>query len=381
MPMAGRSVVSPHNQKVTWVELFFDLVFVFAVTQVVDILENRFGWVAVIRALLVFWLIWWAWTQFTWALNAADTTHPHVELATLIATAIAFFMAVAVPLAFEVQPLAFALPYVLVRGVGLYIYSWVACENPSQRGAVRKFTLVSISGLLAVLAGSFFSEGAQYLLWGTAILLDLLAAAVGGRQEGWNLHAEHFAERHGLFVIIALGESLIVAASRLSGMELSPDRLAAAVLSVAVTCGLWWIYFTRTKPELDRTLESRTGVEQSTMARDVFSLLHFPMLCGIIAYAFSIEEAMLHPAEPLHIPVRGALAAGIVLFAGGMVPAMWRANGILLWSRALIVVVLAVNVLVIPAAPAIALSIVFVGTVAIALLEARLAQLKSSQSR
>jgi len=105
------------------------------------------------------------------------------------------------------------------------------------------------------------------------------------------------------------------------------------------------------------------------MARDVFSLLHFPMLCGIIAYAFSIEEAMRHPAEPLHTGVRAALAAGIVLFAGGMVPAMWRANGILLWSRALIVVVLAVNVLVIPAAPAIALSIVFVATVAIALLE------------
>jgi len=129
--MAGRSVVSPHNQKVTWVELFFDLVFVFAVTQVVDILEKRFGLVAVIRALLVFWLIWWAWTQFTWALNAADTTHPHVELGTLIATAIAFFMAVAVPLAFEVQPLAFALPYVLVRGVGLYIYS--SCDYRAGR--------------------------------------------------------------------------------------------------------------------------------------------------------------------------------------------------------------------------------------------------------
>src|ERR687892_1420470 len=124
--MASRSLVSPHDQKVTFVELFFDLVFVFAVTQVVRVFHHHPGWGGAAQAVLVFWLVWWAWTQFTWALNAADTTHHLVELGTLLATAVAFFMAVAVPDAFTGGALRFAVPYVVVRVLGLMLYGWVA---------------------------------------------------------------------------------------------------------------------------------------------------------------------------------------------------------------------------------------------------------------
>jgi low temperature requirement protein LtrA len=138
------SIVSPENQSVTFVELFFDLVFVFSVTQVVGLLHDGITPDAVGRSILVFWLVWWAWTQFTWALNAANTTHPVVELGTLFATAVAFFMAVALPEAFEGRGLWFAVPYVLVRSIGLTLYSWVArVADPAQHAAVRYFWLVS----------------------------------------------------------------------------------------------------------------------------------------------------------------------------------------------------------------------------------------------
>src|SRR5688500_8944320 len=120
--MRSKSIVSPEDQKVTFVELFFDLVFVFSVTQVVGLLHDGLSWIAVGQAILVFWLVWWAWTQFTWALNAADTTHHLVALATLAATAVAFFMAVVVPDAFQARALWFAIPYVLVRVIGLALY-------------------------------------------------------------------------------------------------------------------------------------------------------------------------------------------------------------------------------------------------------------------
>ena len=135
--MRSQPISSPEDQSVTFVELFFDLVFVFSVTQVVGLLHGGLDWTVVGQAILVFWLVWWAWSQFTWALNAADTTHPFVQLGTLLATAVAFFMAVALPDAFGERALWFAVAYVLVRVIGLVLYAWVASEDSAQQAAVR----------------------------------------------------------------------------------------------------------------------------------------------------------------------------------------------------------------------------------------------------
>ncbi len=214
------SIVSPEDQRVTFVELFFDLVFVFSVTQVVRLLHHHLDWTGVGQTVLVFWLVWWAWSQFTWALNAADTTHAGVELLTLLATGVAFFMAVSLPNAFSGGGAWFAVPYVLVRIIGLGLYIRVSLDaGPSHRTAVRTFALLSVGGLAAVLAGGFAGGSTTYWLWGIAILLDIVAALVGVEAGEFDLHPDHFAERHGLFVIIALGESLIVAAGGLSGAE------------------------------------------------------------------------------------------------------------------------------------------------------------------
>ncbi len=328
-----KSFLAGEDQPVSFAELFFDLVFVYCVTQVVHLLDDAFDLVHIGRAILVFWLVWWAWTQFTWALNAADTKHMRIEFATLLATACAFFMAVTVPQSFASCSWWFAGAYVAVRSIGLLIYLWVVWGHEEMRAAVKTFAAVSVAGLIAVILGGLLGGTAQYWFWGLAIVLDVIAATIGGNNEGWNLHPRHFAERHGLFVIIALGETLIVAASAASEEPWALDLILVSALSVGITSCLWWLYFYRTKDHLEHAMAHRTGAHQSTMARDVFSLFHFPMICGLIIYAYAIEEAMLNPSAPLAVEGRVALATGIFLFSISLVVAYWRATGKVLLFR------------------------------------------------
>ena len=360
-------LASPSDQRVTFVELFFDLVFVFCVTQVVSLLHDGVTWRAIGEVVLVFWMVWWAWTQFTWALNAADTTHPRVEVATLIATGVAFFLAVGIPSAFHGHPLWFAGTYVTVRVLGLLVYDWVAWTDPSQRAAVRLFSLVSVGGLVAVLAGGIIGGTAQYALWALAIILDLGAAAVGGSAEGWNLHPEHFSERHGLFVIIALGESLIVAALTLTDGEWPASQLVAAVLSVAIAGAMWWTYFTRNKLELDHAFEGAQGRDLSMLARDAYSILHFPMLLGVIAFATTVEHALGHATDPLGTSGRALLAASVLLFEGGMTMALMRAGRPVSMARRFLPVATAAAVFALAAVSAVvSLGVVLIGLILLA---------------
>jgi low temperature requirement protein LtrA len=363
-------LVSPVDQSATFVELFFDLVFVYSVTQVVRLLHHDFTWSGAGQSLLVFWLVWWAWTQFTWALNAANTEHTHIQFWTLTATAVAFFMAVALPDAFHGGGLAFAIPYVTVRVIGLAVYTWVAWERPDQQKAVRTFGLLSMGGLAAALAGGAAGGSAQFWWWGLTIVLDILAAAAGGREEGWDLHPEHFGERHGLFVIIALGETLIVTAGGLAGAAWTETTITVAALAVGISCALWWTYFPVSKPLLEEAMAHHSGSRQSSMARDAFSLLHFPMMCGVIAYAAAVEAVAAHPGEPIGLPGRIALALGLFLFVGGMAASMWRATCGRLWPRVVIVTLTSGLVVALAgAAPVVSLSIAFVGVAAIAITE------------
>jgi low temperature requirement protein LtrA len=355
-------VSSPSDQRVTFVELFFDLVFVFCVTQIVSLLHNGVTWRTIGEVVLVFWLVWWGWTQFTWALNAADTTHPRVEVATLIATGVAFFLAVGIPSAFHGFPLWFAGTYVAVRVLGLLVYDWVAWADESQRAAVRLFSLVSVGGLVAVLIGGTLGGAAQYIWWSLAIALDLVAAAVGGKAEGWNLHPEHFSERHGLFVIIALGESLIVAAISLTGFDWPAYKVTAAILSVSIAGAMWWSYFVRNKLELDEALEETQGNQRSMLARDAYSIIHFPMVLGIIAYAATVERALGHPSDPLGTPNRDLLAVSVLLYAGSMALALRRAGKPVTLSRRLLPILTAVTVFALAdAAAVVSLAVVLVG--------------------
>lgn len=362
------TVAAPIDQRVTFVELFFDLVFVFCVTQVVSLLNDGVTWRSVGEVVLVFWLVWWGWTQFTWALNAADTTHPRVELATLVATGVAFFLAVGIPSAFGRHSLWFAGTYVAVRILGLLLYDWVAWADKSQRDAVRYFSLVSVGGLVAVLVGGALGGTAQYVWWSVAVALDLGAAFKGGGSEGWNLRPEHFSERHGLFVIIALGESVIVAALSLTDGDWPAAKVVAAIVAVAVAGTFWWSYFARSKLELDHALESVEGRARSTLARDVYSILHFPMVLGIVAFAATVEQTLSHATDPLGLAGRALLASSVLLFVGGMAVVLKRAGRPIKMARRWLPIATAVAVVALAGVPAVvSLAVVLTGMTLLAI--------------
>ena len=290
--MAKKTLISPEDQSVTFVELFFDLVFVFAITQITSLLHINLDATHILQALIIFWLIWWSWTQFTWTLNTIDTTNPQIEFIILLSTAIAFFMAIAIPEAFGDRAVLFAITYTLTRLIGLSLQLKVA-DALGQTEIVRMWVLTSFVGLGFVVIGSVLGGDLQYIFWILAIIADLFAANSGASGD-WTINTGHFAERHGLIVIVALGESLIVAAGGLVHQPLNSELVVAGVLSVSLTCALWWSYFIKPKAILEVAIEGATGPERAMIVRDVYSLAHFPMIAGIIVYALAIEEVISH---------------------------------------------------------------------------------------
>jgi low temperature requirement protein LtrA len=242
-----------------------------------------------------------------------------------------------------------------------------------MRAAVRTFAMVSIAGLISAIAGGVIGGAGQYWLWGLTIVLDVVAASVGASSDNWNLHPKHFAERHGLFVIIALGETLIVAASAVAEESMEGPLLLVSMLAVGITSAFWWIYFFRTKEHMEHAMASKTGKQQSEMGRDAYSLLHFPMICGLIIYAFAIEEAMMHPTDELTFEGKLALALGILLFIGGLVLSYWRATGKILYVRFIGICLIAGACLFIVGIGAVwTMGIALAGLIALSLVEEKL---------
>ena len=370
--MISRSIAKPKDQGVTFVELFFDLVFVFSVTQLVELLHHDLSWQAVGQMILIFWLIWWAWTQFAWSLNTADTEEPLVQLAVLLATGVAFFMAVGVPQAFANGALWFAVPYILVRIIGNLVIYIVSLEHPSFQTGLRTWITLSAAGIAAVLLGALLGGAIQYWLWGLAIVLDVFAADVGGRREDydWDMRPAHFTERHGLFVIIALGETLILAASAVSETLWSGKLLTVALLSVAISGGLWWTYFRRASPAIEHAIVTAPESKQAAIAVESYSFTHFVMLAGVIAYAAAIEQAITHPGVALPIAETWALAVGVILFVTGMSFAQWRATGNYSMPRVMLNVATGIAIVAsIGLDVSLSLSIALVGIVVIAVME------------
>ena len=310
-------------QGATFVELFFDLVFVYAVTQLTAFLAHDLTWGGLAKTGLLFWLVWWAWTQFTWTLNLADTEHSLVRVPTLMATAVAFFMAQAVPDAFGDAGVWFAVSYVVVRMIGLALQVWVIGSD--QRMSVTVWSVASQTGLVLVIIGGFADPDLRVWWWAGAFAADVLAGVLAGRGE-WVLDPAHFAERHGLIVIIALGESLI-AAGVASSEAIRDFGFAVTVGSAVIaTCALWWTYFGTLHSRLEEAMQERVGEGLGLFARDVFSYWHALVVAGVIGIAVAFEEAIAHPEESLSIGASLSLTVGIALFAGGLAGAAARAG-------------------------------------------------------
>ena len=358
-------------QAVTFVELFFDLVFVFAVTQLTALTAHDLTPGGILRSILLGWLIWWAWTQFTWTLNPADTTHPTVRVITLAATAVALVMSASVQQAFTADGLWFAVPYVVVRLLGMALQIQVELERvgESHIGVIRWVSFSAI-GLMLVLVGALADPSVRPWIWLLAIVADVIAAAIAGRNAVWDMNASHLSERHGAFVIIAIGESLIIAGTAVANQERSGALAWTAAAAILVATLLWWTYFGWLKEALEHLFGAVPPERNGPVARDAFSLAHFPLIGGIVGFAVALEGIGTHPNEPPSAVVVASLAVGVVLFVGSSALSLRLCGGPLLIARLGILALMVPSLVVVaPLAPVWPLLVVAVALFGIVLIE------------
>ena len=307
----------PTEQRVTPLELFFDLVFVFALTQVTGFLADHLSWVGMIKGAALLAVLWWAWGGYAWLTNAvpAEEVIP-ARLVILTAMAAMLVASLAVPDAFGTYGVLFGLSYFVVRLLQVLLYALATGGTPETRRAIlRLSTGFLLAPALLVVAG-FLDGFAQGLLWVFALAIDYGVAFVGG-VSGFRVHAGHFVERHGLVVIIALGESIVAVGVGVSGLAIGAGVIVAAVLGVALAAGLWWAYFDLVMLAAERRLTRAKGEERARLARDSYSYLHLPMVAGIIFVALGVKQTLAHVGDPLGIIPAAALCGGVALYLLG----------------------------------------------------------------
>ena len=301
------------EERVKPLELFFDLVFVFGLTQVTTMLSADPTWGGLVRGLAVLAAIWWAWAAYAWLTNTLNPEEGIVRIAMFVVMAAMLVVALAVPEAFDEHGVIFGVAYLIVRAMHLALYALAARGDHDLLGAVLRMTPSStISGVLILGAG--FTEGRERTaLWLVALAIDYLGVIVG-RGQGWRLSPGHFAERHGLIVIIAIGESIVALGVGAAGTPLSAGVVTAAVIGMTIAAALWWTYFDWVAIVVEQQLRRTTGAQQATLARDAYSYLHFGMVAGIVLFAVSMKKTLADFDEQLGpVPV-AALCGGLALY-------------------------------------------------------------------
>ena len=304
------------EQKVTPLELFFDLVFVFAITQVTAMMAKDPSWAGVGRGMMILAAVWWAWVGYSWLTNFLATDEGLIRGAIFTAMASMLVVGVALPHAFTTDAVLFAGAYAIVRVTQLAIY-WISAKD--DEGLRRSLKTVGPSWLIGpalILAGGLVEGDARYVLWGLALLIDFSGPLLGGI-EGWHLHAGHFAERHGLIMIIALGESIVAIGLGASEFEggLTTGVIATLVLGVAVSCAMWWAYFDVVAIVAERKLHGLpAGGVRNRQARDSYSYLHLPMIGGIVLFALGAKKTALDHDHALKLVPAVALSGGVALY-------------------------------------------------------------------
>jgi low temperature requirement protein LtrA len=320
------------ERRASYLELFFDLVFVYAVTQIADLIIGDTSPGGFARAALMLGMVWWAWSAFAWMTNAIDLSTMIGRVALLVASASSFFVALAVPEAFGDAGEWFAIPYLAVRVLHLVVYVYGIRADPVyQRAVLRSAPLWLLSPVIIVIGG-FFDDPTRAWIWLFAVALDIAGALIAGRQE-YHVSASHFAERYQLFVIIALGESIVAIGVGIEGLERDVSYALAAAVTFAGAALLWWAYFDFAGLGGERALHRTAETMRGKMARDVYTFCHFPMIAGIILFAVSAKKTVAHPGDVLSTAGRVSLAAGIALYMLGFVGARWRTIGALAWER------------------------------------------------
>ena len=301
------------EQRVTPLELFFDLVFVFAITQVTTLMSEDLTWRGIGYGLLVLAALWWAWTGYAWLTNTLEPEEGMVRAGMFGGMAAMLVAALAVPGAFGADARLFGVAYVFVRLINLALYGIAGKRDTDFRRTVLRFTPTATIGPLLVLVAAFVDGAARTTLWVIAIVA-LYSGPLIDRGRGWRISPMHFAERYGLVVIIALGESIFAIGLAAAGVAPTSELIASAVLGVAVIAALWWAYFDVMAVLAAQQLSQTTGTTRARLARDVFSYLHMPMIAGIVLFALGLKVTAHDGRGSLALIPAVALCGGLSLY-------------------------------------------------------------------
>jgi low temperature requirement protein LtrA len=340
------------EQRATNVELFFDLVFVFAITQLALLLKNDLSFAGAGRVLFLLLVVWWAWIYTTWMTNWFDPEHLSVRLVLISCMLAAFLMAIAIPDAFGSRAPLFVGGYVALQIVrNTFVVLKTDGNEPMHRSWVRMWIGSLWVGAIWIAGALVPDEGARGAIWVAALVLDYGGPLAGfwapglGRTEvtEWELEHGHFVERFQLFVIIALGETIVATGTVASQLDLTAERVLALAIAFLGTAVFWWLYFDEVAERSHAQLAA-AGPKRGVLARDAFTYLHVPIVAGIIVTAVGDALVIAHPGEPLHGEQLVAMLAGPVFYMLGHVAFELRMTGSVPPTRvgaALVVVALA----------------------------------------
>jgi low temperature requirement protein LtrA len=364
----GRSrlgaVLREEEARVTPLELFFDLVFVLGLTQCTALMADDPSWTGLGRGLLVLAVLWWTWIGYAWLTSVVNPEEGAVRLVMFAAMAALLVMALCVPGAFGAQALEFAVAYAFVRIAHIALFALASRDDPQLRRSVTGLAISTAVGVGILALASTADGELQAALWVLAIALDMAGPLLFG-VEGWRLEPHHFAERHGLIVIIALGESIVAIGI---GAEDRVDAgvIGAAVLGTALAAAMWWLYFDVVALVAERRLaEAARGREQNAIARDSYSFLHFPMVAGIVLVALGLKKTLGHVGDPLKLIPAVALLGGTALYVLAHAAFRWRNMHTLAKRRLAVAALLAALVPVALEVPALVSLALAVGVLAV----------------
>jgi low temperature requirement protein LtrA len=327
------------GEQVTPLELFFDVVFVLAFTQCTALMSDNPTWSGLAQGLLILGMLWWAWTGYSWLTSVIDPEEGAVRLVMFGAMAALLIVSLCVPDAFGDLGIVFALTYGAVRIAQIGLFMLASPDDDSLRHSVLGLGASTLVAVSLLCLSTLFDGLAQGSIWLLALALDMGGPALFGSQ-GWKLMPEHFAERHGLIVIIALGES-IVAVGIGAQEQLTLGIGVAGILGVALTAAMWWIYFDVVAiVAAKRLVEAPVGKVQNEMARDSYSFLHLPMIAGIILVALGLKKTIGHVDHHLDLVPAFALLGGLAMYLLGHVAFRYRHVHTVNRQRAALAVVL-----------------------------------------
>jgi low temperature requirement protein LtrA len=300
------------EQRVSPLELFFDLVFVFGFTQVTTVLSDTPTWRGLGHALLLMAALWWAWAAYAWLTNAVDPGEELVWGTMMVAIAAMFVAALAVPEAFGSRGVVFGVAFFIVVVMQLALYALSARGDRDLGTAIGRLAPTAVGGGALIVAAGFVHGGLKPLLWVVALGIGLIGPFFVGLS-GWRVHPAHFVERHGLIVIIAIGESLVAIGLGARGTGLGPGVIVAAVLAFVVAASFWLAYFDFFTIRSQQLLTDRSGIPRIALARDT-SYLHLPMVAGIILFAFATKTTLAHVGDELAAMPAVCLCGGPALY-------------------------------------------------------------------